>query len=88
MQTYYISRNGLKDYQKNNRPLLGDGIQEYASCVGMGMLDATVCDIYLVNDAVNDSSDIYAVVHSDVQVNDKLVPVLTDYNALCSVLFL
>lgn len=51
MQTYYISRNGLKDYQKNNRPLLGDGIQEYASCVGMGMLDATVCDIYLVNDA-------------------------------------
>ena len=51
MQTYYISRNGLKDYQKNNRPLLGDGIQEYASSVGMGMLDATVCDIYLVNDA-------------------------------------
>ena len=51
MQTYYISRNGLKDYQKNKRPLLGDGIQEYASSVGMGMLDATVCDIYLVNDA-------------------------------------
>ena len=43
MQTYYISRNGLKNYQKNNRPLLGDGIQEYASSVGMGMLDATVC---------------------------------------------
>ena len=38
MQTYYISRGGLKDYQKNNRPLLGDGIQEYASSVGMGML--------------------------------------------------
>ena len=53
MQTYYISRNGLKDYQKNNRPLLGDGIQEYASSVGMGMLDATVCDIYLVNEAGN-----------------------------------
>ena len=33
MQTYYISRDGLKDYQKNNRPLLGDGIQEYASSV-------------------------------------------------------
>ena len=53
MQTYYISRDGLKNYQKNNRPLLGDGIQEYASSVGMGMLDATVCDIYLVNEAGN-----------------------------------
>lgn len=53
MQTYYISRDGLKDYQKNNRPLLGDGIQEYASSVGMGMLDATVCDIYLVNEVGN-----------------------------------
>lgn len=53
MQTFYISRNGLKDYQKNNRPLLGDGIQEYASSVGMGMLDATICDIYLVNEAGN-----------------------------------
>ena len=46
-QNYYISRNGLKDYQKNHRPLLGDGIQEFASHVGVGMLDATVCDIYL-----------------------------------------
>lgn len=51
MQNYYISRNGLKDYQKNHRPLLGDGVQEFASHVGVGMLDATVCDIYLVNDA-------------------------------------
>lgn len=50
-QNYYISRNGLKDYQKNHRPLLGDGIQEFAPHVGVGMLDATVCDIYLVNDA-------------------------------------
>lgn len=25
LQTYYISRNGLKDYQRNHRPLLGDG---------------------------------------------------------------
>ena len=51
MQSFFISRNGLKDYQKNHRPLLGDGIQEYASHVGVGMLDATVCDIYLVNDS-------------------------------------
>lgn len=47
-QTYYISRNGLTNYQRNNRPLLGDGIQQYAKAPGMGMLDATICDIYLV----------------------------------------
>lgn len=52
-QTYYISRNGLKDYQKNNRPLLGEGVQEFAPIIGVGMLDATVCDIYLVNDSGN-----------------------------------
>lgn len=51
LQNYYISRNGLKDYQKNNRPLLGDGVQEFASHVGVAMLDATVCDIYLVNES-------------------------------------
>lgn len=50
MQTYYISRDGLKNYQRNNRPLLGDGIQEFAPHVGVAMLDATVCDIYLVNE--------------------------------------
>lgn len=50
MQTYYISRDGLKDYQRNHRPLLGDGVQEFCS-VGVGMLDGTVCDIYLVDDA-------------------------------------
>ena len=51
MQNYYISRNGIKNYQRNNRPLLGDGIQEFAPAIGVGMLDATVCDIYLVNEA-------------------------------------
>lgn len=49
MQTYYISRNGIKDYQRNNRPLVGDGIQAFAPAVGVGMLDATICDIYLIN---------------------------------------
>lgn len=49
-QTYFISRNGLTNYQRNNRPLLGDGVQEYAKAPGMGMLDATICDIYLVNE--------------------------------------
>ncbi len=51
MQNFYISRNGLKNYQRNNRPLTGEGVREFALSVGVGMLDATVCDIYLVNDA-------------------------------------
>lgn len=50
-QTYFISRNGLTNYQRNNRPLLGDGIQAYAKAPGMGMLDATICDIYLINES-------------------------------------
>lgn len=49
-QTYYISRNGLTNYQRNNRPLLGDGVQEYAKAPGLGMLDSTICDIYLINE--------------------------------------
>ena len=48
-QKYYISRNGLKEYQRKHRPLLGDGVQEFSS-VGVGMLDATICDIYLVDE--------------------------------------
>lgn len=50
LQTFYISRDGLKAYQKNSRPLLGDGIQSFAPEVGTGMLDSTICDIYLVDD--------------------------------------
>ena len=50
MQKYYISRDGIKDYQRNSRPLLGDGVQQFAPTVGYGMLDSTICDIYLVDD--------------------------------------
>ncbi len=53
MQNFYISRDGLKSYQRNNRPLIGDGIQSFAPVIGVGMLDSTVCDIYLINDAGN-----------------------------------
>lgn len=53
LQTYYISRNGIKSYQRNNRPLIGDGVREFAPAVGVGMLDSTVCDIYLVDEANN-----------------------------------
>lgn len=49
MQNALISRNGIKDYQRNHRPLLGDGVQEFAPNVGVGMVDATICDIYLVD---------------------------------------
>ena len=53
MQNYYISRDGMKHYQRNNRPLLGDGIQDFAPSIGTGMLDSTICDIYLVNESGN-----------------------------------
>ena len=53
MQTLYISRNGMKDYQRNHRPLLGDRVKEYANHVGIGEIDATICDIHLVDDAGN-----------------------------------
>ncbi len=53
MQNFYISRDGLKNYQRNNRPLTGEGVQEFAPAVGVGMLDATVCDIYLINEEGN-----------------------------------
>lgn len=53
LQTYYISRDGLKSYQRKNRPLLGNGVQEFAPSVGTGMLDSTICDIYLVNESGN-----------------------------------
>ncbi len=51
IQTYYISRNGLSNYQRNIRPLTGDRVQNFVSGIGVGMLDSTVCDIYLVNEA-------------------------------------
>ena len=48
MQNFYISRNGLKNYQRNNRPLIGDGVESFAPAIGVGMLDSTICDIYLI----------------------------------------
>lgn len=47
LQNFYISRDGLKNYQRNNRPLTGEGVQEFAPAVGVGMFDATVCDMIL-----------------------------------------
>ena len=44
-----IRRDGIKKYQRDERPLLGDSVQEYAPYAGVGMLDSTIADIYLVN---------------------------------------
>ncbi len=49
-QNYLISRKGLTDYQRNYRPLLGEGIHEFAPNVGTAMLDSTICDIYLIDE--------------------------------------
>ena len=46
-------RKGLTDYQRNYRPLLGEGIHEFAPNVGTAMLDSTICDIYLVDEVGN-----------------------------------
>lgn len=53
MQTYYISRDGLKDYQRNNRPCVGDGVRAFAVAPGTGMIDSTICDIYIVDEIGN-----------------------------------
>lgn len=46
-----ITREGLSYYQRNERSLLGDGVQSYASAPGVGMLDSTICDIYIINES-------------------------------------
>ena len=51
LENFYIKRDGIKDYQRNNRPLVGNGVQAYAPCIGTAMLDSTICDIYLVDEA-------------------------------------
>lgn len=47
---FIISRLGRGEYDRNYRPLLGEGIREKFTTIGYGMLDSTTCDIYLVNE--------------------------------------
>ena len=47
---YIISRLGRGEYDRNYRPLLGEGVREKFTTIGYGMLDSTICDIYLVNE--------------------------------------
>ena len=51
LQNYYISREGLTTYQRDYRPLVGGNVQSFAPCPGVGMIDGTICDIYLVDEA-------------------------------------
>jgi len=71
LQTQFISRDGLKDYQRNNRCLLGNGVQQYCPSIGYGMLDATVCDIYLINES------------GDVIGRPTLTSCIDGYSGLC-----
>lgn len=55
VQNHYISRESMNTYQRQYRPLLGEGVQKVITtneAIGYAMLDATVCDIYLT-DGVN-----------------------------------
>lgn len=45
-----ISRQGKGEYMRNHRVLLGDGVREFCPVIGYGMMDSTICDIFLVND--------------------------------------
>ena len=45
-----ISREGKGDFMRNHRALLGGGIRDFCNSIGYGMLDSTICDIYLVNE--------------------------------------
>lgn len=49
-QIEIISRQGIKEYNLNYRPLLGI-VQDMATCIGWGLLDSTVCDLYLIDDS-------------------------------------
>lgn len=52
-QNLLIARNGMGDYKRNDRPLLGDNLQAKFPNIGVGMIDGTVCDIYLVDTSGN-----------------------------------
>lgn len=45
-----ISREGKSKFMRNHRALLGGGIRDFCPAIGYGMLDSTVCDIYLVDE--------------------------------------
>lgn len=48
-----ISREGKGNFMRDHRALLGNGIREFCTSVGYGLLDSTICDIYLVDESGN-----------------------------------
>ena len=45
-----ITRDGKGSFLRNYRVMLGNGIRDFCPTIGYGMLDSTICDIFLVND--------------------------------------
>lgn len=48
-----ISRDGKGSFMRNTRTLLGDGVRGFCSTIGYGMIDSTVCDLFLVDEEGN-----------------------------------
>ena len=52
LENQYISRYGLKYYQRNLRPCVGESVQSFASAPGTaGMFDSTICNIFLLDES-------------------------------------
>lgn len=49
MRKEFIAREGVKSYERDYRPLLGDNVRDFATHLGICFVDATVCDIFLVD---------------------------------------
>jgi len=51
LENQYISRYGLKYYQRNIRPCVGESVQTFASAPGAAaMFDSTICNIFLLDE--------------------------------------
>lgn len=49
--SYYISREGKTGFMKDNRVLVGDNVQRFATAPGAAaMADSTIVDLYIVSD--------------------------------------
>ena len=52
LENQYISRYGLKYYQRNLRPCVGGSVQTFASAPGVAaMFDSTICNIFLLDES-------------------------------------
>ncbi|MHB8130482.1 MAG: Mu transposase C-terminal domain-containing protein [Mobilitalea sp.] len=52
LENQYISRYGLKYYQRNLRPCVGESVQTFAFAPGAAaMFDSTICNIFLLDES-------------------------------------